>query len=97
MDAEINAQEELARIRSQKRLSTPLKYKPSSLAKYRAQLVSLRQAGASYPELVAWLRRSHHKTVHHTTVMRYLKSLPETEQKITTSVDESSINLFENA
>ena len=40
-------------------------------------LVALRRAGASYPELAEWLRHKRRCKVHHTTVLRYLKGLPE--------------------
>ena len=45
--------------------------------RYRAELVQLRRAGASYPDLATWLRTRHRLRVSHTTVMRYLRGLPE--------------------
>ena len=46
------------------------------LQRYRAELVLLRQTGASYRQLTQWLA---HRRVHvaDTTVRRYLQSLPE--------------------
>jgi hypothetical protein len=38
--------------------------------------VALRRAGASYPDLVTWLR-GRKVAVSHTTVLRYLRTLPE--------------------
>jgi len=73
----IHAQEELARIRRHKALSRRKSYRVSRLSRFRAELVELRRAGASYPELAAWLRRQKRTKVSHTTVMRYLKKLPE--------------------
>jgi intein-encoded DNA endonuclease-like protein len=54
----------------------------SRLKKYRAELVSLRKLGASYPELVLWLRHEKHTKVTHTTIMRYLAKLPELTEDI---------------
>ncbi len=73
----LNAQEELARIRHHKALSRRKSYRVSRLTRFRAELVELRRAGASYPELATWLRRQKRVKVSHTTVMRYLKKLPE--------------------
>jgi hypothetical protein len=64
----IHRQRETARRRA---------YYRSKLSRYRAELVQLRLAGGSYPDLVVWLRKTHHVKVSHTTVMRYLKQLPE--------------------
>ena len=52
-------------------------YHRSKLSRYRAELVKLRLAGGSYPDLVVWLRKTHRVKVAHTTVMRYLQQLPE--------------------
>lgn len=52
-------------------------YHRSKLSRYRAELVKLRLAGGSYPDLMVWLRKEHRVSVAHTTVMRYLQQLPE--------------------
>lgn len=68
---------ELAAIRQRRKIARRQPYRKSKLERHRAELVKLRRAGASYPELVTWLRLSHQLTVVHTTVMRYLQELPE--------------------
>jgi len=73
----IRAQEELAKIRELRSIARRQPYRRSRLMRYRAELVALRRAGASYPDLVVWLRTEHRVKVSHTTVMRYLKTLPE--------------------
>lgn len=72
-----DAQSELDTIRKRKALAKQSRPTRSLLSRHRAELVKLRQAGASYPELATWLRRERRITVAHTTVMRYLSSLPE--------------------
>ena len=76
----LNAQEELAKIRQLRALARRQPYHRSRLRRYRAELVVLRRAGASYPDLVVWLRTEHRVKVSHTTVMRYLKTLPELKE-----------------
>ena len=49
----------------------------SRLARHRVELVQLRQAGASYGDLVHWLRREKRTKVSRSTVLRYLAKLPE--------------------
>ena len=53
------------------------RYRSSKLTRYRAELVILRQAGASYRELAHWLSRDHRLRVNHSTIRRYLIQLPE--------------------
>ncbi len=76
-NAPLNAQIELMEIRQIRRTARRKPYRVSRLNRYRAELVALRQAGASYPDLVTWLRIKKRKVVAHTTVMRFLKNLPE--------------------
>lgn len=49
----------------------------SQLTRYRAELVSLRNTGASLGDIVHWLAQEKRMTVAKTTVMRYLQKLPE--------------------
>jgi hypothetical protein len=77
----IDAQAELATIRRLRETAQRQPYRRSRLMRYRAELVALRRAGASYPDLVVWLRTQHRVRVNHTTVMRYLKTLPELQEK----------------
>ena len=57
------------------------RYRSSKLTRYRAELVTLRQAGASYREIAFWLRRDHRLRVDHSTIRRYLVQLPELMQE----------------
>jgi len=77
----IDAQAELANIRHLRETARRQPYRRSRLMRYRAELVALRRAGASYPDLVVWLRTQHRVRVNHTTVMRYLKTLPELQEE----------------
>lgn len=74
---QLNATAELLHIRQFKRLAKRPKYAVSRLNRYRAELVALRQAGASYRELVLWLRQKKRLKTTHTTVRRYLKQVLE--------------------
>ncbi len=76
----LDAQAELAALRARRTAAQRKTYRVSRLARYRAELVALRRAGASYPELAEWLRRKRRCKVHHTTVMRYLRGLPELQE-----------------
>ena len=49
----------------------------SRLAKHRSELVKMHAAGASYADLALWLRTEKRVKVDRSTVMRYLKKLPE--------------------
>ena len=73
----LDAHAELAALRARRAAAKRKTYRVSRLARYRAELVALRRAGASYPELAEWLRHKRRCKVHHTTVLRYLKGLPE--------------------
>lgn len=52
-------------------------YRRSRLHKCRAELVALAKAGASLRQLAIWLQRNQHIKISHTSIMRYLKKLPE--------------------
>lgn len=81
MNAQIDAQAELAMIRERRAKTRHPTYRKSRLARYRADLVSLRKSGASYPEIAIWLRQKKRVKVAHTTVMRYLSQLPELSEE----------------
>jgi len=49
----------------------------SKLDRYRSELVSLYQAGASYEDLSFWLRTTEQIKIHPTSIMRFLRKLPE--------------------
>lgn len=73
----LNAPVLLNILRQQNKIRKRKLYTQSRLTKLRAELVALRQAGASYREISRWLRQQKRIKITHTTVMRYLEKLPE--------------------
>lgn len=67
---------ELTLIRQQRRMSRRRRYYRSRLDRYRAEIVTLRRAGATLAEINAWLRRRRCR-VACSTISRYLSKLPE--------------------
>lgn len=67
---------ELAAIRSRRQLIKRQRRYRSCLDEFRAELVALRNAGATIADLVAWLR-IHRCRVAGSTVWRFLRKLPE--------------------
>ena len=76
MPRKIDAVSALAEIKRRRKIAGS-GFSYSKLNRYRSSLVSLRLAGASYRDLVFWLRTSHRINTNHTSVMRWMKSLPE--------------------
>jgi hypothetical protein len=76
-----NATDTLAILRKRKKIQQRKIYTQSRLTKLRRELVTLRQEGASYRELVFWLRHEKRIKITHTTVMRYLEKLPELKER----------------
>lgn len=74
-----NAQDVLSNLRQKQAVKKPERYHKSKLDPYWAELLALRQAGASYLELATWLCEVQRIRVSHTTVMRYLNKLVELE------------------
>lgn len=68
-------------VRERRRLARRRRYRRSKLDRYRAELVSLRRLGASYPELALYVWHTHRKRVNQTTIRRYLIKLPEVAQE----------------
>jgi len=75
-----NATEELTHVRKHQRKMRRRSYHRSRLTKWRSELVAMRKAGGSFRELTIWLRRMKRIKMTHTTVMRYLKKLPELKE-----------------
>ena len=73
----MDAGKEVRAIKFRRKIMRRKKYSKSKLMPYRKELAELRQEGASYPDLVVWLRTKKRKRACHTTIMRYLKQLPE--------------------
>lgn len=76
-NATFDPQAEVKRIRSRRAEARRKLYRKSRLEKYRAELVAMKQAGASCADLAEWLRVSHRCKVNRSSVDRYLKNLPE--------------------
>ena len=74
-----NATEELEAIRKRKALCRRRRFKKNRLERYRAELIELRQSGASYRELSAWIRTNKRWKVDHSVIRRWMIKLPEME------------------
>ena len=68
---------EVERIRARRNEARRKLYRKSRLDKYRAELVAMKQAGASCADLVEWLRLNHRCKVNRSSIDRYLRKLPE--------------------
>lgn len=86
-----NAQAEVERIRIRRTEARRKLYRKSRLDKYRAELVAMKQAGASCADLVEWLRVNHRCKVNRSSIDRYLKKLPELHAA-TTDVQEATLS-----
>jgi DNA-binding transcriptional MerR regulator len=67
---------ELEGIRQQRRMNRRRRYYRSRLDRYRAEIVGLRQAGATLADIALWLRRRRCR-VATSTISRFLARLPE--------------------
>lgn len=72
-----NAQAEVERVRQRRAEARRKLYRKSRLDRYRAELVAMKQAGASCADLAEWLRSSHRLKINRSSIDRYLKKLPE--------------------
>jgi hypothetical protein len=79
---QFNGTEELMKIRAHKKLKQRKAYAQSRLNRYRAELVALRKAGASYRELALWLRQQKRIKTSHSSVVRYLAKLLELRNNV---------------
>lgn len=77
---QFDAPSEVENIRRLKSIRRQQTFYQSRLKKYRAEIVALRQSGASYREIALWLRHSKRLKITHTSVMRYLHKLPEAQE-----------------
>ena len=80
--AGFNAAIEISKIKSARseRRRKGREYR-SKLDRYRSELVSLYHAGASYEDLSFWLKTTEQVKIHPTSIMRFLRKLPEFESK----------------
>lgn len=72
-----DAQAEVKRIRSLRAEARRKLFRKSRLDRYRAELVAMKQAGASCADLALWLRITHRCKINRSSIDRYLKKLPE--------------------
>lgn len=85
---------EVERIRARRAEARRKLYRKSRLDKYRAELVAMKQAGASCADLAEWLRVSHRCKVNRSSIDRYLKKLPELNEAQVVAVEQET-NLSE--
>lgn len=72
-----DAQAEVKRIRSLRAETRRKLFRKSRLDRYRAELVAMKQVGASCADLALWLRITHRCKINRSSIDRYLKKLPE--------------------
>ena len=73
---------ELAKVQARRAIARRRRtWGNSRLTPFRAELVKMREVGASFADLSVWLRTQKRIKVDESTVRRYLQKLPEvTEQ-----------------
>ena len=81
MTQQFDAAVELTAMREHRKTLRQQTYRKSRLLKFRAEVVSLRKAGASLHDIALWLRQKKRIKISHTTVMRFLAKLPEVGEK----------------
>ena len=81
MNHAFNAIVEIEELKARRALRKRKIYTPSKLKKYRAEIVELKKNGASFRLIAEWLALKKHLSVSHTTVIRFLKNLPELQEK----------------
>lgn len=68
---------ELQAIKVHRSLARKKRYQQSKLSRYRAELVELRRAGASFADLALWLQLQHKVRAQPSSIQRFLASLDE--------------------
>ena len=86
-DETFNPIAEVESIRARRAEARRKLYRKSRLDKYRAELVAMKQAGASCADLAEWLRVNHRCKVNRSSIDRYLKKLPELNRTETVAVE----------
>lgn len=81
---------EVESIRARRAEARRKLYRKSRLDKYRAELVAMKQAGASCADLVDWLRVNHRCKVNRSSIDRYLKKLPELKKSLAVAVEQET-------
>lgn len=77
MSESFDPKAELEAVRARRAMQRRKQYRQSKLDRYRAELVALRQTGASSQDLATWLRMKHRLKIHRSSIDRYLAQLPE--------------------
>jgi hypothetical protein len=72
----------LKKLREHRNKKRRLRFQQSKLHRYRAELVALKLAGASFQEIQLWLGTEKHLKIHRSNVMRFLKKLPEMQEDL---------------
>ena len=90
-DETFDAQAEVGRIRARRNEARRKFYRKSRLDKYRAELVAMKQAGASCADLAEWLRLNHRCKVNRSSIDRYLRKLPELNEAQAVVVEQKPI------
>lgn len=92
-DGTFDAQAVIENIRTRRKEARRKLYRKSRLDKYRAELVALKQVGASCADLVEWLKVAHRCKINRSSVDRYLQNLPELHRtEIDTFQTEQSVS-----
>ena len=84
-NATFDAYLEINHIRTRRAEARRLRYRKSRLDKHYAELMALRQAGASLAELADWLRWKHRCHIHRSSIARYLKRWERLATELTTT------------
>jgi hypothetical protein len=79
-----DAHAEVDRIRSRRAEARRKIFRKSRLDKYRTELSAMKLAGASCADLAEWLRISHRCKISRSSIDRFLKKLPELNEKVET-------------
>jgi hypothetical protein len=79
-DETFDVQAEVDHIRSRRAEARRKLFRKSRLDKYRAELLAMKQAGASCADLAEWLKVRHRCKIHRSSIDRYLKKLSELDQ-----------------
>lgn len=68
---------ELEAVKAKRAMQRRTTYRKSKLERYRAELVAMREAGASSQDLAVWLRMKHRLKIHRSSIDRFLAQVPE--------------------
>lgn len=86
-DGTFNAEAEVEKIRARRSEARRKLFRRSRLDRYRAELLTMRQAGASCADLAEWLRVNHRCKINRSSIDRFLKKLPELKDTVEVKQD----------